>query len=294
MDPALGYVLAAGAAVIWGVILIPVKAARAPGHLGIAISMPAGVVGLLVATLVAAPDSLDPAVIFSPAGLLLALAGICQFPLGTACYYGAVRCGEVSAVTPLTRLKSVLVLLVAALAGIEIVTGGVALGCALGLAGGVLITRGPRRGRTSAGRENAKGMAFALAAAAAWAAGDILIRLALKHVPPLPATLVALAMGAAAYYLVLLARGKLSLVAAMSRRDKLLYATHGVFSFGAGYLMNFAAIAAIGVTRTVVITGAWPAVSFVLGLTLYRERATPVKLAGFALLMAGATLVMAK
>ena len=43
----LGYLLAICATLAWGLVVIPVKKARSPGYLGIAISMPAGILALL-------------------------------------------------------------------------------------------------------------------------------------------------------------------------------------------------------------------------------------------------------
>jgi len=292
MDPKIGYALAAATALIWGLIVIPVKRARTSGLLGLGVSLPVGVVTLLAFTVIARPSFPAVEQLLSWQGAFLALGGICQFPLATACYYESIRAAEVSTVVPLTRLKAVFVVILVFVIGIETVPVRIVIACAAGLAGAIVLTRETRGPRTAHQGNLGRGIALALLTCCAWAAGDVLIRLGKGNGPSLPATLVSLSAGAVAYFAAVVVSGRLPAILGMPARDTMLYALHGFFSFGLAYFAFFTSWDYIGMTPAVIVTSTWPAVSFVVGLILFRERLTWSKALGFVLLMAGACFAM--
>ncbi len=288
-----GYLLACITILVWGLVVIPVKATRTPGHLGIAISMPAGVLGLIVAALLfhTPMPKLDEMV--SLRGLLLVLSGIFQFPLGTILYYEAIRCSDVSEAVPVTRLKTIFVVALAALLAIDQVTWLLVAACLVGIAGAFILVRPSAAPEGQPRPPLARGILFALLAAVSWALGDVFMRLVLDHFAPAAATLLSLVCGAAVYLVILGIKGLLPQVLRMPRRDKWLYATHGILSFAIGYLTFYAAMQQIGVVAASILTSTWPAISFVVGLALYRESISLRKIIGFSLLMGSVFLLVA-
>lgn len=299
----MGYLLAGVTALIWGLIFIPVKRAETPGTLGIAVSMPAGVLTLgliqLGAVLFADVKPVDvTGLLTSRTGWLLLLVGVFQFPVATMFYYESIRCAEVSTTVPLTRIKSVLVALLVVAVGIESITWKIGAACVIGVAGAIVLTHrrnGARQAKDA--RQMRLGIAFALLASVSWAVGDIFVRIALKDVPALPLTLITLCLGTVATYLVMLVRGQMRSVFRMPAADKWRYIAHGVLSFGVAYPAFFAAIAMLGehgLMRANIVAATWPLVAFAVGLTLFRERITVAKVVGVILLTASVFLVIIK
>lgn len=287
-----GYLLAGVALLVWGLVVIPVKATRTPGHIGIAVSMPAGVLGLVAAAALFHAGMPGLGDLISVPGLLLVLSGIFQFPVGTICYYEAIRRGNVSEAVPVTRLKTVFVVALAALLAIERLALMPVIASAVGIVGAfILVQRAPAP--EGAGRARAQGVMFALLAAVSWAVGDVLMRLALERFHPVAATLLSLTFGAAVYLAIAGIKGILPQVLRMPRRDGCLYAVHGIMSFCVGYLAFYASMKMIGVVSASIITSTWPAVSFVVGVTWYREGISLRKLVGFVLLMGSVFLLVA-
>lgn len=293
MNPTLGYVAAGLTVLTWGLVVIFIKCAQTPGRLGIVISMPAGLAGLLVVALFTG-DRCCPGVdvLWSRTGILLLLAGICQFPIASLLYYEALQRCEVSLVAPLTRTKVFFVAGLVLLLGLETLSGRLMLACVLAVVGAFVLTWHGRNGSGPGARPMGRGILFALLASIFWALGDVLTRLVLRDVAVMPTTLLSLAAGILAYGLYILARGQFRAVLDMPRRDKLLFVGHGLFSFGAGYYLFYLSIHHIGVTRAALITAAWPIVSFLVGLVLYGERLGALKIVGVALVMASVLLTI--
>ena len=288
----IGYILAGLTALVWGLIVIPVKKARTSGLVGVGISMPAGVLTLLAAALVAPRDWVNLGALSWSNVLLLGLGGICQFPLATVCYYESVRLAEVSTVVPITRIETVVVVVLVALLGIESITLLVAVACLVAVSGAALLTYRREAAGAVDSANRRKGIVLALLTGVCWALGEVLIRIALRRVPALPATLLSLSLGAAVYYVLMIGGSRFRRILDMPARDKLLYALHGACSFGLGYLSFFASIRLIGVSRASIIGSAWPGVSFLVGLWLFGERLSWTKAAGFLLLMGSVVLIV--
>ncbi len=133
---------------------------------------------------------------------------------------------------------------------------------------------------------------MALGAAAGWAVGDVLMGQAVRDVDAVLATPAALAVGLVAYYAWMAARGRLRAALSLPRRERLLFAAHGVVSFGLGYGALFASMQYIGVARPAIVTNAWPLIAALVGFVLYRERLTVRKCVGGGLLIASVYLAM--
>jgi len=292
MNVELGYILAGIATLMWGVVVIPVKHARTPGHLGVAVSMPVGVAVLLILSAILQREPIGLSRLWSWPGAALLLAGVFQFPLATTCYYESVRLSELSTVTPLTRVKTIMVALIVVTLGIEDISLSTAAACLIAVLGAVVLTY---HQRSLSGRDRSqlrRGIGFVLLTCLCWAVGDVLMKAALESFAPLPATLIALCAGCVLYSAVAILRRQFGAICRMPRRDKLLYAVHGVLSFGVAYFALFASFTFIGVTRASVITTAWPAIPIVLGLTIYRERITLAKTFGIILIIVSVLLVV--
>lgn len=303
-----GYVFAIITTLAWGLVVIPVKLAKTPGELGVAVSMPSGLLALVPVSIVWFVRSADPSLdaLFSPAGGFVAASGICQFPLATLFYYKAIQSSEISLVAPLKCVKSLMVIAIVIALGVEEITTRIVAAGLIGVAGSVVIGLGKRKaGPGSDGREPGapstvvasglkKSIVYVLLACLFWSVGDILMQRGVARIPAMIATPVSLAVGMAVYYCWLIFTGRLGAVRRIPRRDKLCYFFHGLISFAIGYLTFFASIGSIGVTRAVIITSAWPLISFVVGIALYREALTPGKIAGVVLLVASVYLVILK
>lgn len=296
----VGYVLAIVTTVAWGLMVIPIRSARAPGHLGIAVSMPAGILALLPLTVILLASGQRVPSLFSRAGILILASGVCQFSLATVCYYEALRSAEVSVIAPFKCIKSILVMAFVVVLGFEAVTPFSVIACVMGVAGAIVITRTPKRPLSSTepgtggSRSVGRGITLALLTCLFWALGDLAMRYAVQTVPALIATPLSLCAAAVVTYSWLLLRGELGAVARMPRRDKICFGVHGAVSFGLGYCAFFAAIRTIGLTEAVIITQAWPVISFCVGIRLYREALTVEKLIGMLLLVGSVYLVLAK
>jgi len=279
-------------------MVIPIRAARSPGQLGIAISLPAGIVALLPLTAALLASGSGVPDLLSRAGLFVFIAGVCQFSLATVCYYEALRCADVSVVAPFKCIKSILVMAFVVLLGLETVNSLRLTACLLGVVGAITITRPARRpdqagrGASDEGRSLGRGIGLALLTCLFWALGDLAMRYALQTVPALIATPLALCAATIVTYSWLLLRGKLRAVVQMPRRDKVCFLIHGVVSFGLAYCAFFASMRLIGLTTAVIITQAWPVISFCVGIRLYREPLTLGKLVGMAFLISSVYLVM--
>lgn len=290
------YLAALATTMIWGLVVLVVRGARSPGHLGVACSMPAGILVLLLAQLTAGGPGLPAAALFSRAGIWLALGGICQFPLATIFFYEVVKSAEISVAVPLTRLKAVFVVMIAFALGMEVITGRIVLASLLAVLGAVLLTwrqRAPAAGahhlQNAAAR---RGIVCALLASLSWALGDIFMRLALESIPALPATITALAWGAVIHLIALGLSGRLGAVRRLPAGDIWRFATHGALSFGGGYYLFFYAVQNIGVSRAAIITSAWPLIACAAGVALYHETISWRKGAGIALIMLSVIMVM--
>jgi drug/metabolite transporter (DMT)-like permease len=259
------------------------------------VSLPAGVLALAAVCAVHGFGDLSLPPLFSKPTAYLALSGLCQFPIATTFYYESIRRADISVVSPLTCTKSVIIMPVVLAFGLEAVRARHVVAAVLAIVGGFVLVYRKGRGERGDGASRAGvtgGVVCILLANLFWALGDAFMGRALKSVSALGATFVALLFGTAGYYAFAAVRSEIGKLRVLSPRAVTCFATHGVISFGVGYLLFFAAFPFIGVTSTVIITTAWPAIMFVVGVVVFRERITAAKLLGAALLALSACVLI--
>ncbi len=125
-----------------------------------------------------------------------------------------------------------------------------------------------------------------------WSLGDIMMNQAVQHFSSLVVTPLSLFAGMIVFYTWIAVRNDIRKIARMPRHDKLCYVIHGTVSFGIGYCAFFAAMNYIGISKTVIITSAWPLVSFLVGLVLYKESLNICKAVGVGLLVLSVYLII--
>lgn len=291
----IGYFTALTATLMWGLVVIPVKSAKTPGERGIAISMLSGLAVLIPAFSIYLLRSGDFcfSIFFSYAGISIFLSGIFQFPLATMFYYKAIQNAEISVVAPFKCIKSTMVIGIVILLGIETVTPRIIISALTGVSGAVLLTLKTSGAAKPHGKNFRKAIVYAILACIFWSIGDVTMQRGTLEIPAMAATPAALASGAIIYYIWIIRTNRLKSILAIPRRDKACYVIHGLASFAVGYLAFFASIETIGVTKAVIITTAWPVISFMAGIILYKEQISARKIAGVALLLASVYLVVA-
>ena len=117
----LAYLMAAGAALIWGLVVIFIKQARIAGRLGIGISVATAAVTMCT---VAGRDLLTLFELPANQLWLIFAAGTVQFTIAVTLYFEAVRRGRLSVVVPITRLQILPLLGLSILVGLEQFTWG--------------------------------------------------------------------------------------------------------------------------------------------------------------------------
>jgi drug/metabolite transporter (DMT)-like permease len=285
----MGYLFAIGAVCIWGMSIIPIKLASAPGRVGVMVSMPVGAAVLFI--FVAATGNFAFPSLSRGDWVCLLITGLCEYPLGTYTYYEAVkRCG-ITVSAPMTRLTPLIVVVVSMLMAEMGFSTLLFVSALMVFAGGGLLGVGARTEESpEARRRLASGIFYAFLACVFWAVGNLFARRVCEVMSPLLGNLYALGMGAAAYWLLMLVTGRFRELNVLKRRDVAYYSAHGVMSFALGYTALFLSIPLLGVSLASVITGTWPAVSVVIGFALFREPMNVAKLTGIVLLIASAVL----
>lgn len=289
MTSNMGAAAAVMAMALWGVMVLPIRKAKVSGLYGLGVSIPAGVLVLLLVNGHAFRNMMMPHWPWQ-IWLMLLAAGACQFVLGTVFYYESVRYGELSITVPITSLKSVLVLTTVWLSGMEPVGSSLIWACVLGMSGLLLMVLQDRK--ESDAKTISKGVLFALLACASWGAGDILIKLITRECSAYSTTVWSLVFGLVIYYAGMLFGGQIRKLSSLTGRDAGWYAIHGIGSLGLGYWAFFEAIYNIGVAKAVIITTAWPLVSCLIGFLFFKEKVSMLKIMGALLLIGSAVLAV--
>lgn len=284
-----GLILAFIALFAWGFIVIPLKKTETSGLYGLGISLIAGLAVLLVPSLFLL---FSTNIVSIKTLFFIVLVGILQFPLATFLYYESIRIAGLSIVAPLTRLKTLFVTVFVLVFGIEAITRNDMIAAVLAIIGAVMLTSHSIKLKHIHDGHVEKGALYSIGAAVSWGAGDLAVQKVAGQVHPLVITFIALFSGMIVYYLYIGLKGKFNVIINMPRSDKYRYATHGIISFGIGYLAYFAAIGRIGVTKSVIITTGWPLIAMVMGFILFKEKFTLFKKLGGILLIVSVILTM--
>ena len=287
-DYRYAYFLAALATLGWGVIVIAIKLARAPGRLGIFLSMGVGTAAMLLVSGREMAKVLElPALEWGR----YALTGTLQFAMGCMLYYEAVQLGSVSVVVPITRVKALLMLGLAILWGMETFSWPLLGACVLVVVGGILIgiqtnSHGPlsRRGHQIS-------LLLAVGACLCWSFGETLIGTLPKQIGAVASNGLLMASGFLVYLLFALVSGMWRELRTLTGRDLLCYGAHGVVSFSLSYVAFVAAVKIAGPPRVTCITSTYPLISALIGCVVFRERLVWNIVAGALLLVGGVVLL---
>jgi len=286
---ALAYGLAGIAAVLWGLVVIPIKAARTSGRLGIAISMATGtIVMFLLATLIDGGAGLVALTTLSYREFALYfVTGALQFTLGCMFYYIAIQHGSLSIAVPITRVKILIILFLSIGLGLEVFRWGLLGAAMLVFLGGAALGKPSSKAAHVERDGHWRSMVFAIGACIFWAVGETLIGLLPDRIPPIASNGMMLGCGLVAWCLYALGSGAWRALLEMPGRDIWCYMAHGVISFSAAYALFVSAIQMAGPPRVVIITSTYPLISAVVGWLLYHERFSPRVAVGALLLVGG-------
>ena len=276
-------------ALLWGTLVLLVKAVRTSSMQGLGIGLLGGVLGLCV-----------PFFFFAHAGalspvtprilLMVALAGITRYIAGTWCFYESIKMGDLSVSTPIIGFKIIIVSVLVVMLRVETITPLLVLAIILATAGFLSITLHVRFLEEIHRIHSIKSILFALAAASFWALGDIFVK-KIEGVHPLTITFGSLCIALVVYYVWMGVSGKAGLVFTMPASDKIRYFIHGILSLGITYFLLNASLFKLGIARTNVIIAGWPLFASFFGYKRYKEKILFSKIAGAGLLIASFVLV---
>ncbi len=287
----MGYVFAVSAALLWGLAAIPVKLARAPGRLGIMVSM-------LVATVLLGGVLVVTGQMHIPEALpcdwvLILLVGILRFGVGVGFYFAAVQHAGVTTAAPILSLASIFVVLGGALFGMIELTWLLLVAAGLASVGGLVLGVGLKSDKTITNRRQLRrGVAYALVACVLISVGHLMIANVDDSLPKGLVTWFALLLGSVGYFAVLCVSGQVGRLKSISLREVVVYGCHGLLSFAGAYWLFLEALSILKVGRTQVIICSWPAVAAFIGVVVFREGMNKVKLTGIALMIGGAVLAV--
>jgi len=210
-----------------------------------------------------------PRITASDFSLFLILAGVFSFPLGTGLYYYASEkyedrselAAQFNKTKPLFAVGFAVLIVGESPSLLTLVA---LLFIIVGL---LILLIGTAKGRFSN-----LAMVLGTATAVAWALGDGFITIGVDGTDPLVATYIALVTGTIIYLAISLPflLGETSGADARSGGWIIFFVGHGVLSFAIGYTAFFTSIAAIGLTRSALITAFWPFSAIILGHMVQR------------------------
>ncbi len=255
-DIQLAYLMAAGAALIWGLVVIFIKQAGIPGRLGIGISL------ATAAVIMCAVAGRDLMTLFElPAAQLrfIFIAGTVQFTLAVTLYFEAVRRGRLSVVVPITRLQILPLLGLSILAGLEQFTWGLLGVSLIVVAGSVLVGRANSDDTEQERKDHVASVVMAIAACLTAAVG--------------------------------ITSGTWREFRTIPLRGWLNFAGHGAFSLALAYVLFIRALQIAGPPRVMIVVTTYPLVSAIVGWVAYKERFTAATAVGGVLIIGGVMLL---
>ena len=287
-EPALAYVLAAGATLCWGVVVVFIKLARTPGRLGIGISLATGAAVMLA---FAGRDLARVADLTLPQLGLFLLTGTLQFTMGCTLYYESIQRGSLSVVVPITRAKAVLIFFLSIALGLERFRWTLLAAASLVVLGGVFVSSPDPSAGQSERRTHWDSVTMAVVACLCWTFGETLIGKLPEDLPPVTANALLLCCGLLSYCVYAVASGAWRDFASVSPRGIWCYMAHGVISLSLAYILFIRAVRIAGPPRMVVVTSLFPLVSALIGWSVFKERFSPLIGVGAVLLVAGVVLL---
>jgi drug/metabolite transporter (DMT)-like permease len=279
-----GYLLAGVAALLWGTVVICIKLARAPGRVGLGVSL---ATAALVLSALAGRDLLKLAALPPPMIGLFLLVGCLQFMVGIMLYYEAIQHGCLSVIVPITRAKIVLVLAFSIALGLEHFRWLLLAACLLVLGGGVMLGWQGNGRQSAEGARDDRGVWLALLGCVAWGISETLFGKLPKDISPLTVNAGLVLCGLVSYLPYSVASGTWRQILALPRRDWLCYIGHGLVSLSAAYVLFVRAVQIAGPPRVSVVTSVYPLISAAIGWVAFHERLNARVALGAALLFAG-------
>lgn len=284
----LAYLMAGGASLCWGLVVIFPKLAEVSGRLGIPVSMATGAIIMFVL----AGDDIQLLARLSYGQLAtFAVIGTVQFAVGSALYYEAIRRGALSVAVPITRAKIIIILFLSIALGLEEFTWPLLGACLLVLAGGVLVGAPDRKAEAGARNAHWVSVALAVGTCLCWAVGETLMGTLPKHIPGVATNFLLLSCGLVTYSVYALASGAWRDVLNMPARGIWCYMGHGTISFALAYALFVSAIQLAGPPRVVCITSTYPLIAALVGWVGFRERFAATLAVGAVLIVAGIVLL---
>jgi drug/metabolite transporter (DMT)-like permease len=271
-----------GAAVCWATTtLVASRAGRFVDPLSLLASVMT--VGLLIAAPVAAasgvPDALD-----TRAGVWLAVSGASNIA-GLLCSYAALRAGKVGLVAPITSTEGAVAAVIAVVAGESLSPGaGVCLGA---IAAGVGLAAIPPDADAVGRRSDVRAAVLAAGAALCFGGGRYPTGPVGQELGVAWAVLPPRVVGVAVVAIPLLALGRWRLP-----RAAVKYAVIG----GAAEVVGFASYAygaRHGVAVAAVLASQFAAIATVVAYVAFRERISPIQVAGVVTIVAGVSALSA-
>jgi drug/metabolite transporter (DMT)-like permease len=228
--------------------------------------------------------------------LLVMASGLVAIALGDTLYIKSLSLIDVSRAFPIAQCTfPVLTLFVAVFLLAEPFSWYNAFGGLLVLAGLYLIAV---RGRGVAAspasdRTDARGVLFALMAAAAWTAGTVSLKLGITGMDPFVAAAVRIPVAALALTVIMLSRNRTAPwpLRAYSLRHMAMAAFTGILTYGIAAVGYVTAMQLIGAGKTVLITAVAPIFVWPLSILVLRERPTVYALVGLVTCVGGVILV---
>ena len=211
------------------------------------------------------------------------LAGLFTFPIGTGLYYlCSAAFGDRAAIaSQFSNVKPIFSIAVGYAVFYEALGTADYISIAI-IVIGVAVMLVP----TIRGANSVLPVLLGLTLAVSWSAGEAFVRLASGGTPTVEVTIGALFSSVILFtpLLLVLLNGirrngvrpdfSVGLV-----RTLVPFALHGVISFGGAYFFFFGSIASIGLSRTVMITVAWPALAMAIDVSVRLSRSQPLELA---------------
>ncbi|MGC9319842.1 MAG: EamA family transporter, partial [Armatimonadota bacterium] len=192
----VAYLMAGGATLMWGLVVIPIKRARTSGRLGIAISMAIGAIAMFA--LSGRDIGILARLSYRELGLY-AVTGVLQFPLGCTLYYRAVQHGSLSVAVPITRVKILIILFLSIALGLEVFRWGLLAAALMVFLGGVMVGRPASAAGDDERGSHWTGLTYAVGACIFWALGETFMGLLPDRVPAIASNGMLLGCGLVAW-----------------------------------------------------------------------------------------------
>ena len=284
----LAYLMAAGAALIWGLVVIFIKQARIAGRLGIGISVATAsvtmcaIAGRDLATLLELPAAQL---------WLIFIAGTVQFTVAVTLYFEAIRRGRLSVVVPITRLQILPLLGLSIVVGLEQFTWGLLGVSLIVVVGSVLVGRANGDDTAQERKDHVASVIMAIISCLTAAVGITLLGMLPETLSPVTANAGVLTSGLISYVIYALVSGTWREFRTVPLRGWLNFAGHGAFSLALAYVLLIRALQIAPPPRVMIVVTTFPLISAIVGWVVYKESFRASTVVGGILIIGGVMLL---